>query len=116
MDMEGAEVLGLIGGRQLLREKRPILFFELDVNHMERFGYSLHNLSEILKNSNYRIFDVMSWRLNELDIDLLSADTHIDCLALPNELDNEREIAGIRIALIRGRLLPKLKYLSPLWF
>jgi FkbM family methyltransferase len=54
IDIEGAEVMFLKGGMNFLTRHRPIIYGEFNAYCMERFGYSLQDMVQLLKPLNYR--------------------------------------------------------------
>lgn len=55
IDVEGAELLVLKGGRELLREKHPPIVVEFAPANQARFGYSVDDLSSELQNLGYHL-------------------------------------------------------------
>lgn len=60
IDIEGAELLCLKGATKMLKEHKPILFFEGYEKNCERFGYSLMELLEFIRSYDYKIKQVNS--------------------------------------------------------
>lgn len=54
MDVEGAELLALRGGVQLLARDRPDLLLEVEERHLTRFGATVAALEDFLSAQGYR--------------------------------------------------------------
>lgn len=55
IDTEGAELLVLKGGEQLIRRKKPIILLECDEKNTVQFGYHAKELTILLTNLGYKI-------------------------------------------------------------
>ena len=53
IDVEGAEGLVIDGGIEFLKEEKPILFIEIEERHCKRFGLSVDDVLNKLKNIGY---------------------------------------------------------------
>jgi FkbM family methyltransferase len=60
IDVEGYELAVLRGAREILRNSRPILFLELHPERIVQLGGSLPEISALLTELGYRIFDLRS--------------------------------------------------------
>lgn len=58
MDIEGAELFALRGGRKTLKELRPIIQIELNAYGCKEFGYSLNDIARELKSHDYVFYRV----------------------------------------------------------
>jgi FkbM family methyltransferase len=56
IDIEGAEPMFLKGGLRFIEKHRPIIYGEFNAYWMEKFGYSLLDVADILKPLGYRFF------------------------------------------------------------
>lgn len=58
LDIEGAELRALQGGRRLLESARPVLMLEMEPDHLARQGASVEAIQELLSGLGYRGFRI----------------------------------------------------------
>lgn len=56
IDVEGAEVLVMLGGQEFIRRSRPVIYGEFHSRLIERFGHTFLDAYEIVKPLDYRCF------------------------------------------------------------
>jgi hypothetical protein len=70
IDVEGAELLVLKGGREVLTKWRPRLLLECTVEGTKRFGYGPSDVYDLLTAElGYRVFLVADWLWSSGPID-----------------------------------------------
>jgi len=115
MDVEGAEFMALCGASNLLQNARPIIYLEVNSAFLQRCDSSAKQIYELLHEYSYILYDPNGWSLPEIKLDSFNLDVDGEWLALPEErVPVDRD--AIRSTLWRARLLPKIRYLSPLWY
>lgn len=88
IDVQGAELLVLAGGKHLLRERRPALFVEVDDRALRHYGGSALELISWIEAVGYRIYQLADrgpprhWPREELLADLKTRG-YLDILSLP---------------------------------
>jgi FkbM family methyltransferase len=115
IDIEGAEYLALRGAGKLLQAARPVIFLEVISKWLRRCTSTAEQIYELLRENDYKVYDPNGWSLPEIKPELLKKEADGDWLALPAERVSV-DHGAIRNALWRARLLPKMRYLSPLWY
>ena len=65
LDIEGAEMNALRGGRLTLEKFRPIISFEQDQFSPQYFGYSWQNLVDYFDSLQYEIYDLFGIRYRD---------------------------------------------------
>ncbi|HET7764317.1 MAG TPA: FkbM family methyltransferase [Burkholderiales bacterium] len=60
LDIEGAELPALRGGRNLISRDRPLLYFEC-MNHTSLYGYGTKDICEFLSSLGYDVYDPFSY-------------------------------------------------------
>ena len=115
IDIEGAESMVLRGANKLLQDARPIIYLEVSSKLLRRCNSSADQIYEMLQENNYKVYDPNGWSLTEIKLGPLKKEVDGDWLALPRERAYA-DYNAIRSTLWRARLLPKIRYLSPLWY
>jgi FkbM family methyltransferase len=77
IDVQGCELLALIGARKTIIKCRPILFVEIEAHHLVKFNATPESLKEYIKSLGYNMFQIN----NEYPVDHLcipvESDLHI---------------------------------------
>jgi FkbM family methyltransferase len=60
LDIEGAELLALKGGSQLISRDRPVVYFEC-VSHMNIYGYGVADIFDFFAALEYEVHDPFSY-------------------------------------------------------
>ncbi len=60
IDIEGNELQALKGMTTILREHKPILFIEINKEHLLKFNTTISEVFTFLKNYNYTPYDIDS--------------------------------------------------------
>ncbi len=63
-DVEGAELLVLLGGKEFIQKNKPILFIELVTKWTIKFGYHPNDVIKLLDTWGYNCFSVKNGILN----------------------------------------------------
>jgi len=63
IDIEGYEIYFLRGAREFIKKHRPIIYGEFSAYFIEKFGYSLQELSDFCQENNYTIYSQV--KINE---------------------------------------------------
>jgi FkbM family methyltransferase len=115
MDVEGAEMLALRGGRNYIAAQRPAIVLEADERWLARAGSSPSALAAELAGQSYRIFRISRLGLAPVDPEELGTQ---DAARWTNWLClHEAEVwraEGVRKLLRRCGLLPCIAGLNPL--
>jgi FkbM family methyltransferase len=109
IDVEGAEIGVLRGGRVCLARDRPVLILEACAAHLRRFGDRLADLHGELLSQGYRVYRVTKFGLSEPD---LHSDGQTNWFALPGSASDL--VARVRRRLLACGLLPCLPGINPL--
>jgi FkbM family methyltransferase len=80
IDIEGAEPMFLKGGLQFIEKHRPIIYGEFNAYWMNKFGYSLLDVADILKPLGYRFFKEVGRQAKFMELE--SIDNGIENLLL----------------------------------
>lgn len=113
IDIEGAELSALESCRRILTEYRPVMVAEVCTDHLSRMHSSPHELYKYLLDCRYRMFDLGSRRLIEVDESRSKVPISTDWLCLPAEkVDRYRKL--ITRKLLLARIMPRFARLSPL--
>lgn len=86
LDVEGAELLVLRGGRELLKRDQPVLLYEEFEKGYRQFGYSTSDVRNFLRDLNYRLYAIGARDLQEIagdDTNSAAAPGYQNVLALP---------------------------------
>ena len=90
IDIEGHEMAALQGARTLLTEAQPLIVMEFNKNLATLAGWSLQEMSDMLRSCGYQHFYLLDkeGRNMAIDPDTLSVaeDAYIDILASPREV------------------------------
>jgi len=109
IDAEGGEYHILAGARALLRRLRPITTVEFGVNSCAKYGVTPQDLSRLLRELEYRCFDIRGRDVSDEAVFAASATRQEvwDYLAIPSE---QLEVfhQSIRPALERSFMRPAL--------
>jgi len=109
MDVEGHEIAVLKGGREVLRDDRPVVVLEASPKLLARNGWSLGDLAEELLQARYRYVTIGRFGLEKAD---LGAKRAVNWLCLPEE---KMDLAQtIRRTLQRAGWMPMIRGLNPL--
>ena len=65
IDAEGAEVMILRGGREILRRDRPVVVVEAAAEALKRLGFELSDLKAELESHDYRVYAIERFGLTE---------------------------------------------------
>ncbi len=63
IDIEGYEIYFLRGAKEFIKKYRPIIYGEFSSYFIEKFGYSLQELSDFCQENNYKIYSQV--KINE---------------------------------------------------
>jgi len=104
MDVEGAELLVLSGGKRTLAGLHPrVIIFEACDQHARAQGYTTSEVKQLLTESGYRIFRLDS-SAQLVEAGLSSAESYANLVALSASADRwHYEALGIDLAKSAGR-------------
>jgi FkbM family methyltransferase len=109
IDVEGAELGVLRGGRVCLTRDHPVLILEACAPHLRRFGYGLADLHAELRSQGYRVYQVTKLGLSEPD---LRSDDYSNWCALSEPVADL--VGRVRRRFLACGLLPCLPGINPL--
>ena len=92
LDLEGAELDALRGGRRTLERFRPAVAIEQDQNSPASFGYSWDDLLEYFDSLQYEIYDLFGLRYSEAA--MFEGCAVWDFVGLPAEYPNKQRLFG----------------------
>lgn len=88
LDIEGSELLALLGAKETIEKDRPVIFFEFFNEFTKRYNYSAKDINNFFLNLNYCFFKVVDHihleKISEITIDTQAK----DFLAIPNERES----------------------------
>lgn len=89
MDIEGAELLALRGGKSVIDQFRPILFLELCDKYCERYGYKDEDVFSYFSERNYVAYQFTEDTFDSIvEVDVGNYRGCEDVLFLPLEVSN----------------------------
>ena len=111
MDIEGAEIYALQGGREYLHRYRPYVIIEALSFHIQGYGFTLHDLYAELVARNYAVFNISRFGLALIQPASKTLPEG-DWCCIP--VERQAAAAGLRRVLRKAAILPVIPGIHPL--
>jgi FkbM family methyltransferase len=94
IDVEGAELLALVGASKLIARDRPHLVIEFTDEYLRSFGHSAALLAEWLFDHGYAVYRIEETRLTRVERPTLPANFQFNALCVHRDRPLPRVLAG----------------------
>lgn len=109
VDVEGAEVDVLRGGRSYITEFEPVVVLEASPRLLKRSGLDLHNLHQEVTSLGYKAYHIGRYGIRDIS---LSTNRAANWLCLPSS--QQDAVASINWLIRRSGFLPCIAGLNPM--
>lgn len=110
MDVEGSEVDVLRGGAQLIEKARPYIVCEASPKCLDRMGYTLKDLYDVLISYGYKVYEISRFGLSQVDgLDYVRSK---DWFCTPS--NDDEAVKKVSRMILRCALMPCVLGLNPM--